>query len=165
MDKGNVRKLKRSELEMILSWRNHPNVRRYMFSQEIITLDEHLKWYDTAVENSCKHLLIYELDGTSQGFINFSVVKESKIADWGFYASPTASKGIGTLLGLSALNYAFKEMALHKVCGQVLAFNQKSMGLHRKLGFKEEGMLREQSFTAGVYHSIYLYGLLASEWT
>jgi UDP-4-amino-4,6-dideoxy-N-acetyl-beta-L-altrosamine N-acetyltransferase len=164
MGRQNIRNMTFSDLKMVLAWRNHPEVRRYMFTQDEIKLDDHKKWYESTLGNSNKHLLVYEIENTPQGFVSFSVTNDSKVADWGFYASPGAFKGIGTLLGKAALDYAFREIGLRKVCGQVLAFNQRSTGLHNKLGFEKEGVLREQHLVAGEYHSVFLFGLLASEW-
>ena len=86
------------------------------------------------------------------------------IADWGFYAAPDAPKGTGRKLGASALTYAFARLELHKVCGQALDFNERSIHFHLRLGFQQEGVLREQHFDGEQYHGIVCFGLLATEW-
>jgi len=63
-----------------------------------------------------------------------------------------------------ALDYAFNELGLHKLCCEVLAFNTPVVKLHEKFGFKVEGILRDQYHRDGQFIDIYRLGLLASEW-
>lgn len=164
MQVSTVRRMTQADLERVLNWRNHPEVRRYMYTQHEITLDEHTKWFESASVDSTRHLLIFEKDKEPLGFINISEVKSGGIADWGFYLSPQAPKGTGQELGNTALDYGFKSASLHKICGQALSYNQRSIAFHLRLGFKQEGILRHQHFDGQNYHDVACFGLLASEW-
>ncbi len=152
------------DLAQVLTWRNHLDVRRYMYTQHEINFDEHSQWFARASQDSNRHLLIFEIDSTPMGFINIHRIAAGGIADWGFYASPQAPKGTGKALGQAVLNYAFGEMRLHKLCGQALAYNDRSIKFHKSLGFKAEGVLREQYFDGQRYHDIHCFGILASDW-
>jgi UDP-4-amino-4,6-dideoxy-N-acetyl-beta-L-altrosamine N-acetyltransferase len=153
-----------ADLEMVLAWRNHPEVRRYMYTQHEIALDEHRRWFEHCAGNPSKHLLVFELAGLASGFVSFTQIEGGKIADWGFYTMPDAPRGCGRLLGQAALQHAFSALGLHKVCGQALAYNERSIGFHRRLGFEQEGILRDQHFDGELYHSVVCFGLLESEW-
>lgn len=153
-----------SDLEQVLAWRNHIDVRQYMYTQHEISLEEHSHWYASAVKDKKRHLLVFELDGKAQGFVQFKQHDNTMIVDWGFYLAPEAEKGTGKKLGAAALNYAFHEKHFHKVCGEALGFNEKSIRFHAGLGFQQEGILREQNFDGVHYHDIYCFGLLAREW-
>ncbi|NQD81620.1 GNAT family N-acetyltransferase, partial [Pseudomonas sp. CrR14] len=83
---------------------------------------------------------------------------------WGFYLAPGAPRGTGQQLGEAALAFAFDSLGLHKVCGQALAFNERSIRFHEKLGFVQEGALREQHYDGATYHTIIHFGLLRYEW-
>lgn len=159
-----LRAMREDDLERVLSWRNHPEVRRYMYSQHEIGLDEHRRWFERAAQDPARHLLVFEKDGLPRGFVNLSLIASGGIADWGFYVAPEAPKGTGRLLGRSALDYAFIEVGLHKVCGQALAYNERSIRFHRSLGFLEEGTLRDQHHDGQRYHDVVCFGLLAAEW-
>jgi len=98
------------------------------------------------------------------GFVQLGNVLPGGIADWGFYARPDAPKGSGRKLGCTALTYAFRELGLHKVCGQAIESNRPSIALHNRLGFQQEGLLRDQQRIAGAYHTLVCFGLLAQEW-
>ena len=152
------------DLEQVLSWRNHPEVRRFMYTSHVITPDEHANWFERTRNQEGVWLLIYELEGIPRGFVNLSGTRSPQVADWGFYLAPDSESGTGRALGLAALDYAFHDLGLHKVCGQALGFNKRSIRFHEKLGFVQEGLLREQHFDGEHYHDVLCFGLLASEW-
>ena len=164
MSSIDVRTVRSEDLSALLAWRNHPLVRNFMLSQHEIQADEHRDWFARSSSDVTQRLLIIEEDREPIGFAQFSGVTERGISDWGFYARPDAPKGVGTKLGFAALEYAFIELRLHKVCGQAISGNSASIALHRKLGFSEEGVLREQRRIEGKYHSLICFGLLENEW-
>jgi UDP-4-amino-4,6-dideoxy-N-acetyl-beta-L-altrosamine N-acetyltransferase len=153
-----------SDLELVLSWRNCPEVRRYMYTQHEISIEEHARWFNRASQDPERHLLMFEIDNMPRGFINIHQIASGGIADWGFYTAPDAPKGTGQTLGRLALRYAFETAQLHKICGKALAFNDRSIRFHWKLGFHREGVMRQQYFDGQHYHDVLCFGLLASEW-
>ena len=130
-----------ADLERVLTWHNHSDVRRYMYTQHEISLEEHHGWFERAQGDPCKHLLIYEVNLTPLGFVSFTEIESSGVAKWAYYAAPEAPKGTGHTLGRAALDYAFNEITLQKVCGQALAFNERSIRFHQSFGFEKEGVL------------------------
>jgi RimJ/RimL family protein N-acetyltransferase len=135
-----------------------------MLTQHEITLQEHSNWFSRVIKDKTRHQFIV-LDGDDYlGFVQFNPVCQGGIADWGFYVRPDAPKGSGTKLGHAALAHAFKSLSLHKVCGQAIESNVASIALHQKLGFSEEGRLREQQRIANQYHTLFCFGLLAKDW-
>lgn len=61
------------------------------------------------------------------------------------------------------LNFMFGERRFHKCEASVWGFNDASIALHRKLGFTEEGRLRDHEFFAGRHHDVVLFGMTATE--
>ncbi len=160
---SNVRAMTSNDLSEVFCWRNHPNIRKYMLTNHEISFDEHINWFDQASKDSTRKLLIYEQDGGPMGFISFKETSFRGVVDWGFYVKPTAPRGTGRLLGMSSLSYAFLQLRFHKVNGQALAYNPRSISCHIGLGFKEEGIIRKQYFDGATYHDIHIFGLLQSE--
>lgn len=159
-----VRKMRPGDLEQVLAWRNHPDVRRYMYTRHEISPEEHQRWFEHAAADPARHLLVFEMSGIACGVIHFHQYKSAAIADWGFYLAPDAQKGVGGMLGKAALHYAFDDMRWHKVCGEALAFNERSLRFHRRLGFLQEGVRRQQCFDGQHYHDVVCFGLLREEW-
>ncbi len=163
-DALSIRTLVQYDLPMVLAWRNHPDVRRFMFNQHEISLDEHRSWFEKTGQDSSRRLLIIEEAQHAIGYVQLSKVRPGGVADWGFYANPDAPKGSGRKLGTIALAYAFGPLQLHKVCGQAIQGNQASISFHKRLGFIQEGVLREQQRINDEYHTLICFGLLSKEW-
>lgn len=164
LDTCAIRQMTAGDLDMVLAWRNHPDVRRFMFTQHEIGLEEHQQWFAKASMDTSRKMLIVEEAKQAIGYVQFSQVAEGGIADWGFYARPDAARGAGRKLGVMALNYAFGYLKLHKVCGQAFEVNDASIAFHQRLGFTLEGVLRDQHRIVDAYYSLHCFGLLASEW-
>jgi len=159
-----LRPMSTSDLLTVLSWRNHPAVRRYMFTKHEISPEEHARWFERASLDVSRHLLMYERGQNPLGFINIHEIGPGGIADWGFYAAPDAPKGTGRFLGQAALQYSFRHIGLYKLCGQALAHNERSIRFHLDLGFQQEGILRQQHFDGEHYQDVVCFGLLAYDW-
>lgn len=163
-DRCVARPLAQEDLAQILSWRNHPDIRQHMLTRHEISPDEHQRWFERASQDARKRLLIVEEAGVAIGFVNFTGVEPAGVADWGFYAAPGAARGSGKKICATALNTAFGDFLLHKVCGQALKSNAASAGLHLALGFSQEGRLREHSRMDQGYQDLLCFGLLRREW-
>lgn len=61
------------------------------------------------------------------------------------------------------LTYMFAEQRHHKCEVEVYAFNDASLALYRRLGFVEEGRLRQHEYFAGAHHDVVLFGITADE--
>jgi ribosomal-protein-alanine N-acetyltransferase len=62
------------------------------------------------------------------------------------------------------LDYGFNEMNLHRVQAETHPDNTASIGLATRLGFRFEGVHREQAFWTGSFHDLNCYSLLQREW-
>ena len=153
-----------NDLDYVLKWRNHPDIRKFMLSQHEITLAEHCAWFDRASRDESLALLVIEDNGQPLGCVIFSGVKNNSTADWSFYSAPGNPPGSGMRICTTALDYAFSELGVHKVAGQVLEFNQASIRVHQQLGFTQEGNLRAHIFINSNHHSLFCFGILSSEW-
>jgi UDP-4-amino-4,6-dideoxy-N-acetyl-beta-L-altrosamine N-acetyltransferase len=159
-----LRPMVATDLAMVFSWRNAPETKRFMLSQTDISFLEHQTWFARAVNDPRIHLMICERNCDPMGFMQFRDAKKNGVLDWGFYVRPQIQKGTGSIMCAAALRYAFIELRAHKVCGQVLAYNEASSRLHSRLGFELEGVLRDQHCIDGDYVSVNCFGLLKSEW-
>ena len=64
---------------------------------------------------------------------------------------------------LVVLRYYFTELRFQKVFAEVYDFNERSLSLHSKLGFVEEGRIRRMLFTGGEYRDLFVFGMTAEE--
>ncbi|WP_367987885.1 UDP-4-amino-4,6-dideoxy-N-acetyl-beta-L-altrosamine N-acetyltransferase [Vibrio sp. NTOU-M3] len=154
-----------NDLDMILEWRNAPEVRSKMYTSHEISLEEHKAWFKRLKEDKTKAYFLAQLNGKAVGVVGFSEINiVHRIATWAFYTSPNAPRGTGSLMEYYALEYAFTALKLHKLRCEVLGFNQVVVKLHKKFGFIEEGKHRDAFFDGQAYHDIVHLGILAQEW-
>lgn len=64
----------------------------------------------------------------------------------------------------SVLAWGFKEMALNRVEAQVHEANAPSRALLARLGFSQEGRLRQAGYWGGQHHDLLIFSLLKNEW-
>jgi RimJ/RimL family protein N-acetyltransferase len=101
------------------------------------------------------HVGLYQID-FRVGKANFGIMIGDK-AYWG--------QGIGTLCTQFAVDYGFRELNLNRIELTVLDSNQRAIQLYRKIGFREEGKLRQAQYKRGQYHDIVIMAILRDEYT
>jgi UDP-4-amino-4,6-dideoxy-N-acetyl-beta-L-altrosamine N-acetyltransferase len=162
---GLLRNINDSELEMMLSWRNDPAVRNNMYNKHLISLDEHMEWWERTKLNNDNIYFMYEDDGKPLGIVAITdISKSDNNASWAFYSSPESKKGTGSKMEFLALDFVFNELGLHKLWCEVLDFNQAVINMHKKFGFKLEGVLRSHHCTDSGYIDVHRLGILKTEW-
>jgi RimJ/RimL family protein N-acetyltransferase len=73
-------------------------------------------------------------------------------------------KGIASVVYKILIAHCFNELQLHRIWGGTDANNHAMRKTFLKLGFKEEGKLRESNCINGVWSDTHLYGLLKKEY-
>lgn len=167
LKKAEVKCLTEADLEMVLNWRNQDTIRAMMYTSRLISSDEHLNWFKQLQNNPSSRSLLFYFEDQPYGVVNINRINPTNLTcDWGFYMGEEAApKGLGTVLGYKALEYIFKKLQMRKVCAEVLDYNEPSIHFHRKLGFIEEGCLREQVLKGGKYNDVILMGMFARNWS
>lgn len=160
-----LRKMNKQDLALVLEARNAPEVRKNMYTHHVISSEEHSAWYSRIENDQTTAVYIFEEENSFSGVVIFSNINSvQKTADWGFYASQNAKKGIGTRMEYAALNFAFEKMQLRKLNCEVLSFNETVIALHRRFGFKLEGVRRRHYFRDSEEFDIYLLSMTKVNW-
>lgn len=88
--------------------------------------------------------------------------KSTSIGYW--LGSKFEGKGVMTKSCKKMIDYAFNELGLHRVEIQCATENKKSRSIPERLGFCEEGKIRESEFLYDHYVTHVVYGILKREW-
>jgi|APFre7841882724_1041349.scaffolds.fasta_scaffold140250_1 UDP-4-amino-4,6-dideoxy-N-acetyl-beta-L-altrosamine N-acetyltransferase len=161
-----LRPLTELDLPVVRAWRNSPEVRASSYSRHIITEAEHASWFASLRDNPRVRAYVYmDNEGVPSGVVSFTDYRpEAGSSHWGFYAAPGAPRGTGTGLAVCALDEAFDRLGLHKLNAEVLSNNGQSIRFHEKLGFRREGLFRENFFDGAAYIDVVRFGLTDREW-
>ena len=73
-------------------------------------------------------------------------------------------KGLVTKVCRTLVSYAFEQYQLNKVEIHTASENSRSRAIPERLGFTQEGILRQAERFADHYNDLVVYGMLASEW-
>ena len=107
------------------------------------------------------------VDGAIAGVLGHEVDRENRTTTIGYWlAEDQQSRGLMTAAVKRLLEHAFDELRLNRVGIEVAPNNPRSRALAERLGFREEGVLREaERFADDDYRDLVLYSMLASEWS
>jgi len=128
--------LGQKEKEMILEWRNHPKVRKWMYNQERIKLEEHLSFIDGLKSRNDKLYFLVKKQDEYIGVIDFAQLVKKVSVHIGIYSNPNL-KGNGNILLHTLIDYSFKNLKVKRVFLEVFAENDKAYNLYKKFNFKE----------------------------
>jgi len=151
----------------VLSWRNHIDIRKNMYTDSIITEQQHLLWLGSLQSNQSTYVYIAFKDNVPIGIVSINNIDFlHKNADWAFYLNPEflEKKGYGSLMEYHFLNFLFKNFDIEKLNCEVLAINPSVIKLHKKFGFTEEGIRRQNIIKDNNRIDVYCLGILKHEW-
>jgi len=72
--------------------------------------------------------------------------------------------GLMTEAVSAMIRFGFERMGLNRIEADVTVGNDRSARLLDKLGFEEEGVLRQRGFWKGAFHDLRLFSLLRQDW-
>ncbi|MCY9665092.1 UDP-4-amino-4,6-dideoxy-N-acetyl-beta-L-altrosamine N-acetyltransferase [Paenibacillus alginolyticus] len=161
-----LRPMRESDLMIVLQWRNSDRIRINMYSDEIITWENHCAWFSRILNNLAHRYYIFELKQVPIGVVNFTDIGLThNRCNWGFYLGETdVPRGSGTVMGIHALTEAFEHLNLRKVCAEVFAYNEASLRYHTRLGFTQEGYLERHVWKNSKYEDLVLFACFSDQW-
>ncbi len=162
-----LRDVRPEDKDMIRDWRNLPEVRQYMYTDHIITPEEHEKWFQGIFGDPTRRYWVIVLDGEDVGLVNlYGIDHRNKRCSWAFYvASPsTRGKGVGSFVEYSTLRYVFDELGFNKLCCEVLVTNPPVINMHKSFGFVQEGYYRQHILKGGDFVDVVALAMLKEEW-
>ena len=125
------------EKKMVLAWRNHANISKWMFTQEIIILEDHLNYIESLKAGEDRAYFLVKKNFQSIGVIDFSSIDyESKRAEFGIYSNPIL-KGVGNLLMESIIDHAFNILKVETLISEVFEENIPAIKLYKRYNFKD----------------------------
>lgn len=168
-----IRPLKIEDLNRTHEWRNNLNLIK--LTQGIRfpkTMEMDKQWFENALNDTSNRNIYFGIDEIeSSDFIGLMQLNNidyiSGTAIWGAIIGDKTKqrKGYGKEFSKLFLDYAFNCLNLRKITTYVVSYNMNAEKLFDSIvGFKEEGLLKEQFYFDGTYHDVIVFSLFRDDW-
>ena len=171
MNLVHLRPLAEADVDDILGWVNDPEIVGNIaaFSGQAFTRDQELAYIRRTLTSTAD--VVWSItaadDGRYLGQTGLHQIHDrSRVARLACIIADRADmgRGYGSAAIRAVLDHAFGVLDLHKVWLMVFATNQRGRRTYGRVGFVEEGVLREEYFHQGGWHDMVRMSLLAREW-
>lgn len=163
-----LRPVEERDLPHLARWRNDPENRRFFFSPFLINPGGQKQWYENLLKDRNRIILMIDTrEGQTVGMLGLDKIDwRNQEAESGIYLLDPAERGKGYAeeAGLLMIDYAFRELNLHRLYAVIYEFNRGVIAMAELFGFQREGVLRQSAFSAGKFHDKVILGLLREEW-
>jgi len=165
-----LRAVQATDYEYTHKWRNNRNITKSLGGNTFyISIDREKKWIEASVNDDSKNLhLIICLEENHQpiGMVNLtSIDLINRKAEFSIQVGDAKlhGKGIGEQATRLILTHGFNELNLNKIYLKVIADNEKAIKLYQKIGYIEEGILKQDLFKMGKYHDVIIMAIFKSD--
>lgn len=150
------------EKQIVGECRNNEKIRKWMYSDEIISLEEHFNFIEHLKEDNKNFYWIVYKNEEFIGVISLNNLNfKNKNAYLGIYSNPSCNlKNKGTLLIKCIKKIAFEIAELHSLKLEVIESNGKAIEFYKKIGFEKEGQLKEFVFKNGKWLDVVIMGII-----
>lgn len=162
-----MRRLRESDLEMVMDWRMRPYITKYMNTDPVLTIEGQREWFDKIKDRQDLINWIICYDDKPVGLINvYDIDKVNSRCSWGYYIAEKDVRSLQLALYLewSLYDYVFDVLKLHKLCNETFVENMQVVKLHIMCGGKEDGIMRQHICKNGVYYDVSVGSIIADEW-
>ncbi len=166
-----LRPVDEHDVDDILSWVNDKSVVGNLasFAGKPLTREDELTWVRKVRTSTDERVFtVTEVhDGRYLGQVGLhQIFWRSRVARAAAIIASTGDhgKGYGSAAIAALLDVAFHQLELHKVWLMVFRTNERALRTWRRLGFVDEGVLRDEYFHEDAWHDMVRLGLLRHEW-
>ncbi len=146
--------------------RNEPGVRKWMYTEHVISPEEHSRWLEgLAGDNRQSVFVVLEDKVVPLGIVSVNAVDRlHRKTDWAFYLTSTARGGLGSTLEYHFLNFVFDTLGMEKLNCEVIEGNDPVVALHERFLFNREGFRRSNIVKDGKRLGVHFLGLTREDW-
>lgn len=162
--------MEEKHLPLLLKWRNDPKLRQYYREYRVLTIEQQKKWWIDKILNddSWQYFVVKTLQDPEKIIGVAGLTYIHPIYRTGEFAialgdASYRGKGYGSDTLKTLISYGFNDLNLNKIWCEVYESN-KAVEIYRKIGFKDEGVLRQHVYKNGKYLDSYILSMLRSEY-
>lgn len=142
---------------------NDAEVDRLTGTHATFTLEDYEAYIERTLTDPNRYTRAITEDGEFLGEVVLTIDPHNRSAGVRIAMWDGFGKGYGTAALRHVLDHAFGERNLHRVDLEVYDFNDRAIHLYEKLGFREEGRLRDALLWDGVFHDAIVMSILSTD--
>jgi RimJ/RimL family protein N-acetyltransferase len=164
-----LRPLQRADAPLLVPWMNNPEVTRTLARIRPLNLQLEEEYIDhvSRSERDLGLLLVVRAADRPVGAAGLHQIDaRNRHAGFGIALGEPqeCGKGYGSEATRLMLGYAFETLNLNRVWLQVYEYNARGLRAYEKVGFRKEGVLRQDNYREGRYWDTVVMGMLRQEW-
>jgi RimJ/RimL family protein N-acetyltransferase len=165
-----LREIERNDLPTINSWRaDRDLVSNLTANFRYISLEVDQKWFDAYLASRSNNVRLAICDCSQDEILGVVYLLKidwvNRTSEFGIQIGKKEfyGRGVGDWAMRKMLEHAFGDLNLHRVTLTVLENNDRALRLYKKLGFTEEGRLRQAVFKNGKHLDLIVMAILEDE--
>ncbi len=162
-----LRAPERNDLPTFVKWFNDYEVTEFLLLGPPMSMESEERWYDGLLNREGKVFSVDTLDGKLIGNVGIQHIDFSdRKADIGIVIGEKDfwSKGYGTDALRVLVGYLFDELNMERVQLFADSRNKRALACYKKVGFKQEGLMRHDRWKDGVYVDDVMMSILRTDW-
>lgn len=161
-----LRPLEREDLRFVHELDNNETVMHYWFEEPYEAFVELYDLYEKHIHDQSERRFVLEWDHAPAGLVELVEINHiHRRAEFQIIIAPAhQGKGYAKPATLLAMDYAFTVLNLYKLSLIVDCENSRAVSVYKKLGFKEEGILRHEFFVDGEYRDVIRMAIFQPEY-
>jgi RimJ/RimL family protein N-acetyltransferase len=164
-----LRPLERDDAPLAQAWVNDPDIRCFLRRQRPINLQAEEEFIAKLgqTEHDLGFMIVLRETDQPIGMMGLhNIDSRNRHAEFGITIGVKEywGKGHGTEATRLMVQYAFGTLNLNRVCLLVYDDNVRGIRAYQKVGFQQEGVLRQENFHAGRYRDTIVMSILREEW-
>jgi UDP-4-amino-4,6-dideoxy-N-acetyl-beta-L-altrosamine N-acetyltransferase len=150
--------------DLMIKWRNHPDIFRYTRQFTLLSESDHQKCLNRLADDSSIKLFSIVHGDAFIGVCGFTSINyHDQNAEFSLYIAPEHQKaGYGKDALRTLVKHGFDAFNFQRIWGETFEFNHAAK-MFESLGFQKEGVLRKSYFREGKHIDSIIYGILRGE--
>lgn len=160
--KVTIRKFVKTDIHNKVRWINDPLNNNYLHYDLPLEVAKTENWFDKNKDRTDRYDAVIEADGIPVGLIGLlSIDCKNKKAEYYVMLGEREylGKGIAASASKILLEYAFHQLDLNRVYLYVEAENYPALKSYERIGFRREGIMKNDLFSKGRFVDRYVYGI------
>ena len=145
-DCARLRLLEEADLPRTLAWRNQPHIRRWFVNDQVITPEQHRRWFESYRERDDDFVFIIEEAAPLVRPVGqvalYRIDWEQRRAEYGrllIGEADATGRGLAREATALLIAHATATWGIREIELEVFADNTRAIALYAALGFREDG--------------------------